>query len=98
MDGKESITKPKDIGFAARSSIQELRKNDEIINFNVAAFLSESTKFIVTILKIFFEKSLAGFNVVKNASILNPHTFKFNDNAAWVTNNCNTHIAQYLEK
>ena len=76
LDGKESITKPKDIGFAARSSIQESRKNDEIINFSVAAFLSESTKFIVTILKIFFEKSLASFNVVKNASILNPHTLK----------------------
>ena len=98
LDGKESVTKPKDIGFAARSSIQESRKNDEIINFNIAAFLSESTKFIFTILNFFFEKSLAAFNVVINASILNPHTFKFNENAAWLTNNCNTHIAQYLEK
>ena len=24
--------------------------------------------------------------------------FKFYDVAAWLTNNCNTHIAQYLEK
>ena len=67
LDDKESITKPKDmnIGFAARSSIQEWRKNDEIRNSNVAAFLSESTKFIVTILKKLFEKSPAGFNLLK---------------------------------
>ena len=53
LDDKESITKSKDmnIGFAVRSSIQELRKNDEIINSDIAAFLSESAKFIVTILK-----------------------------------------------
>ena len=67
LDDKESIAKPKDmnIGFAARSSIQELRKNDGIRNFHVAAFLSESTKFIVTILKKLFEKSPAGFNLLK---------------------------------
>ena len=40
LDDKESITKPKDmnIGFAARSSIPELMKNDEIRNSDVAAF------------------------------------------------------------
>ena len=56
LDDKESITKPKymNIGFATQSSIQESRKNDEIRNSNVAAFLSESTKFIVTILKKIF--------------------------------------------
>ena len=55
LDDKESITKPKymNIGFATQSSIQESRKNDEIRN-SVAAFLSESTKFIVTILKKIF--------------------------------------------
>ena len=58
LDGKESVTKPKDIGFAARLSIQESRKNDEIINFNIAAFLSESTKFIFTILNFFLKKVL----------------------------------------
>ena len=53
LDDKKSITKPKDmnIGFAAGSSIQESRKNDEIRNSDVAAVLSESTKFIFTILK-----------------------------------------------
>ena len=42
LDNKESITKSKDmnIGFAAWSSIQELRKGDEIRNSDVAAFLS----------------------------------------------------------
>ena len=56
LDEKESITKPKymNIGFAAQSSIQELRKHDEIRNSDVAAFLSESTKFIGTILKKIF--------------------------------------------
>ena len=56
---RESITNPKDmsIGFTARSSIQEL-KNDEIRNSDITAFLSESTKFIVTILnKLFQNKS-----------------------------------------
>ena len=40
VDDKESITKPKDmnIGCAARFSIQESRKNDEIRNLDVAAF------------------------------------------------------------
>ena len=78
LDDKESITKPKymDIWFAARSSIQELRKSDEVRNSDVAASLSKSSKFIVTILKKLFEKSLAGFNVVKNASIFNPCTLR----------------------
>ena len=39
-------------------------------------FLSESTKFVVTILKKLFEKSPIGFNIVKNTSIFNPHTLK----------------------
>ena len=78
LDDKESMTRPKDmnIGFAARSSIQELRKNGEIRNSDVAAFLSESTKFIGTILKKIFEKSPAGFSVVKNTSIFNPHALR----------------------
>ena len=55
LDDKESITKPKymNIGFATQSSIQESRKNDEIRNSNVAAFLSESTKFVTILKKIF---------------------------------------------
>ena len=64
------------IGFKAKSSIQDLRKNAEIRNSDDAAFLSESTKFIVIILKKLFEESLTGFNVVKNASIFNPHTLR----------------------
>ena len=75
---KESITKTKDmnIGFAARSSIHEWRKSDEIRNSVVAAFLSESTKFIVTIFKKLFEKSPVGFSAVNNASMFNSHTLK----------------------
>ena len=78
LDDKESITKPKDmnIGFPARLSIQELKKNNEIKNSDVASFLSKSTKFIVTFLKKLFEKGHVGFNVVKNASIFNPHTLR----------------------
>ena len=78
LDDKESVTKCKymSIGFAARQSIQELRKNDEIRNSDVVALLSELTKFIVTFLKKLFEKSPAGFNFVKNASISNPHTLR----------------------
>ena len=46
LDDKESITKPKDmnIGFTTRSLIQELRKNDEIRNSDVAAFFAEINK------------------------------------------------------
>ena len=75
---KESITKTKDmnIGFAARSSIHEWRKSDEIRNSAVAAFLSESTKFIVTVFKNLFEKSPVGFSVVNNASMFNSHTLR----------------------
>ena len=78
LDDKESVTKCKymSIGFAARQSIQELRKNDEIRNSDVVALLSKSTKFIVTFLKKLFEKSPAGFNVAKNASIFNSHTLR----------------------
>ena len=78
LDEKESITKPKiiNIGFPARSSIQELRKNDETRNSDVAAFLSESTKSIFTILKKKFEKVMLLNNVVKNAFIFNPHTLR----------------------
>ena len=76
LDEKESITKPKiiNIGFPARSSIQELRKNDETRNSDVAAFLSESTKFIFTILKKIFEKVMLLNN--NNAFIFNPHTLR----------------------
>ena len=98
LDDKESITKPKDmnIGFAARLSIQELRKNDEIRNSDVAAFLSLSTKFIVAILKKLFEKSPVGFNVVYNASIFNPHTLR-NEKGAVVQKRLNL-LLTHLEK
>ena len=78
LDDKVWITKPRDmnIGFSAKSSIQDLRKNAEIRNSDDAAFLSESTKFIVVILKKLFEESLTGFNVVKNASTFNRHTLR----------------------
>ena len=84
------------IGFAERSPIQELRKNDEIRNSDVAAFLSESTKFIITILKKLFEKSPAGFIVVKNASIFNPHTLR-NEKVAVVQRRLNL-LLSHLEK
>ena len=84
LDDKESITKPKDtnIGFAARSSIPELMKNDEIRNSDVAAFFSESTKFIATIFK--------------NASIFNPYTLR-NDKVAVVQRRLNL-LLTHLEK
>ena len=73
-----------------------MRKNDEIRNSDVAGFLSESTKFVVTILKKLFEKSPIGFNVVKNASIFNPHTLK-NEKMAVVQKRLNL-LLTHLEK
>ena len=36
------------IGFAARSSIQELRKNDEIRNSDVAAFFCQNQQSLLS--------------------------------------------------
>ena len=91
-----TTSKDMNIWFAERSPIQELRKNDEIRNSDVAVFLSESTKFIITILKKLFEKSPAGFNVVKNASIFNPHALR-NEKVAVVKRRLNL-LLSHLEK
>ena len=57
----------------------------------------------------FASKALFGLNIFKFLSRLFGHVvkrldkkdkvnFKFYDVTAWLTNNCNTHILQYLEK
>ena len=58
--------------------------------------MSESTKFIVTILKKLFEKNPAGFNVVKNASIFTPHTLR-NEKVVVVQRRLNL-LLTHLEK
>ena len=72
LDDKESITKPKDmnIGFAARSSIQEWRKNDEIRNSDVAVFSVRINKVYCPILKKLFGK-LAPYPFGKAKNLIN---------------------------
>ena len=59
-------------------------------------FISPQKLFFV--LKVF--KFLSGVfgHVSKQLDYKDKINFKFDDVTAWLTNNCNTHIAQYLEK
>ena len=71
LDDKGSMVKPSDIniGFGSRALITDLKKKDGINNSLIAKFLTECIVFVVTILKKLFDKSPAGSNVVRNASI-----------------------------
>ena len=50
------------------------------------------------VLKIFKFLSWLFGQVAKRLDKKDKINFKFYDATAWLTNNCNTHIAQYLEK
>ena len=50
------------------------------------------------VLKIFKFLSWLFGHVAKRLDEKDKVNFKFYDVRAWLTNNCNTHIAQYLEK
>ena len=50
------------------------------------------------VLKIFKFLSWLFGHVAKRLDKKDKVNFKFYDVTAWLTNNCNTHIAQYLEK
>ena len=57
-----------------------------------------STSKALFVLKIFkFLSSLFG-HVAKRLDKKDKINFKFYDVTAWLSNNCNTHIAQYLKK
>ena len=60
------------------------------------AFYSISKTLLV--LKIFKFLSWLFGHVAKRLDKKDKFSFKFYDVTAWLTNNCNTHIAQYLEK
>ena len=49
-------------------------------------------------LKIFKFLSCEFGHIAKRLDKKDKVNFKFYDISAWLTNNCNTHIAQYLEK
>ena len=60
-----------------------------------AFYLTSNALFILNIFK--FLSWLFG-HVAKRLDKKDEINFKFYDVTAWLTNNCNTHIAQYLEK
>ena len=60
------------------------------------AFYSTSKAFLV--LKIFKFMSWLFGHVAKRLYKKDQVNFKFYDVTVWLTNNCNTHFAQYLEK
>ena len=61
---------------------------------NVFYFTSKA----LFVLKIFKFLSWPFGHVAKRLDKKDKVNFKFYDITAWLTNNCNTHIAQYLEK
>ena len=75
LSHKDSMLKAKhiNIGFGAKALITDLKQKDIINNSAIAKFLTESSTFVVTILNKLFNKSPAGSNVVRNASILDPN-------------------------
>ena len=60
-----------------------------------AFYLTSKALFVLKIFKFLFW--LFG-HVAKRRDKKDKDNFKFYDVTAWLTNNCNTHIAQYLEK
>lgn len=74
LDKKDSMVKAKNIniGFGAKAEITKLKARDIISSAMVAKFLTESSTFVITILKKLLDKSPAGSNVVRNASIFDP--------------------------
>ena len=61
---------------------------------NAFYFTSEA----IFVLKIFKFLSWLFGHVAKRLDKKDKVNFKFYDVTAWLTNNCNTHIAQYLKK
>ena len=60
-----------------------------------ASYFKPKALFVLMIFK--FLSWLLG-HAAKGLDKKNNVTFKFYDATAWLTNNCTTHIAQYLEK
>ena len=73
--------------FLAAESLLKMTKN--------ASYVTSKTLFILKIFK--FLSWLFG-HVVKQLDKENKVNFKFYDVTAWLTNNSNTHVVQYLEK
>ena len=57
-----------------------------------AFYFTSKALFVLKIFKVFFG------HVSKRLDKKEKVNFKFYDVTAWLTYNCNTHIAQYLEK
>ena len=73
--------------FLAAESPLKMMKND-------FCFTSKA----LLVLKIFKFLSRLFGHIVKRLDKSDKNNFKFYDVADWLTNNCNTNIAQYLEK
>ena len=73
--------------FLAADSPLKMMKN--------AFYLTSKGLFILKIFK--FLSSLFG-HVAKRLDKKDKVNFKFHDVTAWLTNNCNSHITQYLHK
>ena len=87
LGDKNMIMKPKDmnIGFGTRNVITELKRKDVITNTQTANFFTDVTKFIISMVKKLFEKSLLENNVVRNSVIFDPQ-FLVNENASVLQN------------
>ena len=59
-----------------------------------AIYFTSTVLFVFKIFKFFSWHFSNGANELDKKEKVN---FKFYDVAAWLTNNCNTHITQYLE-
>ena len=68
------------------------------IKNNEKRYLFHLKSFLLFVLKIFKFLSWLFGHVAKRLDQKDQIDFKFDDVTAWLTNNGNTHISQYLEK
>ena len=80
----------------ALSGLRQFVATESSLKMMENAFYFTSKAFFV--LKIFKFLSWLFGHVAKRLDKKDKVNFKFYDVTAWLTNNCNTHIAQYLEK
>ena len=80
----------------AISSVRQFWATESPLNMMKNAFYVTSEPLFV--LQIFKFLSLHFGHAAKRLDKKDKVNFKFYDATAWLTNNCNAHIAQYLEK
>ena len=98
LSDKNTFLKPKDIniGFAARSQINELKKKDSVSKADITAFFNGVIPFITGALEKMFERSPIGSVVVLHASVLNP-TFISQEKAEVLESKMKKLLAHFLK-